>query len=257
MLKQFELANSNSLQDYFKKCRLLCQYTLTKEKYNVMMTLLYNVVTFLKGRDEMAEDTRQNILDRGKEEFLRKGFEGASLRVIAKAAGVTTGAIYGYFPDKKALFDALVAQPTRELLDQFRATQEEFATLPPERQAIEMVQTSGSGMIEMVEHIYRHYDAFKLLVCSTAGTEYAAYLNQMVEIEVQSTFRFIEAMHRIGKQVRDVDEPLAHILVNSLFSGIFEIVAHDMPAEKAMGYVNGLKEFYTAGWFQILGLERQ
>ena len=33
--------------------------------------------------------------------------EKASLRRIAKEASVTTGAIYGYFPGKKALFDAL------------------------------------------------------------------------------------------------------------------------------------------------------
>lgn len=205
----------------------------------------------------MAEDTRQNILDCGRDEFLQKGFEGASLRAIAKAAGVTTGAIYGYFPDKKALFDALVAPPARELLERFSAMQEEFAALPPEKQAREMVRTSDDGMEQMVKHIYRHYDAFKLLVCCSAGTEYAAYLNQMVEIEVQSTFRFIAAMRRIGRQARYVDEPLAHILVNSLFSGVFEIVAHDMPEEKAKGYVNDLKEFYTAGWFQILGLEKE
>jgi AcrR family transcriptional regulator len=202
----------------------------------------------------MAEDTRQNILDCGRNEFLQKGFEGASLRTIAKAAGVTTGAIYGYFPDKKALFDALVARPAGEMLDRFISMQEEFAALPAERQSSEMVQTSNECMAWMVEHIYSNYDAFKLLVCCSASTEYAAYMDKMVEVETQSTFRFISAMRRVGKPVRDVDEQLVHILVNGLFSGMFEIVAHDMPREKATVYINSLKEFYTAGWFQILGL---
>jgi AcrR family transcriptional regulator len=201
----------------------------------------------------MAEDTRQKILDCGRDEFLQRGFEGASLRAIAKAAGVTTGAIYGYFPDKKALFDALVAYPAQEMLDQFIAIQEEFAALPPERQAAEMVQTADGGMAWMVEHIYRHYDAFKLLVCCSAA-DYNAFVDKMIEVETQSTFRFIEVMRRAGRQVRQVDEPLVHILVNSLFSGMFEFVAYDMPKEKAAVYVNSLKEFYTAGWLQILGL---
>lgn len=202
----------------------------------------------------MAEDTRQNILDCGRDEFLQKGFEGASLRAIAKAAGVTTGAIYGYFPDKKALFDALVSRPAQEMMDKFISTQEAFAALSPERQAAEMVQTSNDGMAWMVEHIYSHFDAFKLLVCCSASTDYNAYVNKMIEVETQSTFRFIDAMRRAGKQVRDVDEQLVHILVNAFFSGAFEIVAHDMPKEKATVYINSLKEFYTAGWFQILGL---
>ncbi len=202
----------------------------------------------------MAEDTLQNILDCGRDEFLQKGFEGASLRSIAKAAGVTTGAIYGYFPDKKALFDALVARPAGELLDKYIETQKEFAQRPAEKQAAEMVQASDESIAWMVEYIYGHYDAFKLLVCCSAGTEYADYVNQMVEVETQATLRFIDAVRGAGQQVRDVDEQLIHILANALFSGMFEIVAHDMPKGKAIGYINSLKEFYTAGWFQILGL---
>ena len=41
--------------------------------------------------------TIDRILECSKKEFLEKGFKNASLRVIAKEAGVTTGAIYGYF----------------------------------------------------------------------------------------------------------------------------------------------------------------
>lgn len=202
----------------------------------------------------MAEDTLQKILNCGRDEFLQKGFEGSSLRSIAKAANVTTGAIYGYFPDKKALFDALVSQPAKELLDKYISVHEEFTMLPPETQISEMTRTSDESMTWMVEYIYGHYDAFKLLICCSAGTEYAGYLNQMVEVETQSTQHFISAIRQTGQQVRDVDEQLSHILANTLFSGMFEIVAHDMPREKAKDYIDSLKEFYTAGWFQILGL---
>ncbi len=202
----------------------------------------------------MAVDTLQNILNCGRDEFLKKGFEGASLRSIAKSAGVTTGAIYGYFPDKKALFDALVSKPAKELLDQYMSTQREFAMRPAERQAAEMVQASDEGMAWMVEYVYDNYDAFKLLICCSAGTEYTDYVNKMVEVETQATLRFISTVRSAGQQVRDVEEQLIHILANALFSGMFEVVAHDMPKEKARVYIDSLRDFYTAGWFQILGL---
>ena len=51
--------------------------------------------------------TRDNILRAAMAEFLDKGFQGASLRQIVKNAGVTTGAFYGYFSSKEALFNAL------------------------------------------------------------------------------------------------------------------------------------------------------
>ena len=46
------------------------------------------------------------LLEAAKTEFLTKGFRNASLRNIAASAGVTTGAIYRYYANKEALFDA-------------------------------------------------------------------------------------------------------------------------------------------------------
>ncbi len=59
----------------------------------------------------MQEDspgTLEKIEQAALEEFSEKGFLGASLRQIVKQAGVTTGAFYGYFSSKEALFAAIV-----------------------------------------------------------------------------------------------------------------------------------------------------
>ena len=58
-------------------------------------------------------DTRVKILESAKTEFLKHGFEKASIRTIAKNAGVTAGAIYKHFPAKADLFYALT-EPTFE-----------------------------------------------------------------------------------------------------------------------------------------------
>ena len=44
---------------------------------------------------EKELSTLQVILITGKNEFMEKGYSGASLRNIAREAGVTTGAFYG------------------------------------------------------------------------------------------------------------------------------------------------------------------
>ena len=58
--------------------------------------------------EERSSATLENILQTAMEEFSDKGFLGASLRQIVKRAGVTTGAFYGYFSSKEALFSAIV-----------------------------------------------------------------------------------------------------------------------------------------------------
>ena len=41
--------------------------------------------------------TQSRIISAALDEFGVKGYQGASLRKIVKAAGVTTGAFYGYY----------------------------------------------------------------------------------------------------------------------------------------------------------------
>ena len=56
-----------------------------------------------------AGDAKARLLAAARREFLKKGFAGASLREIARQAGLTTGPLYWHFRDKEDLFGALVA----------------------------------------------------------------------------------------------------------------------------------------------------
>lgn len=53
-------------------------------------------------------DTRMHILDVAVPLFATAGFEGVSMRAIAKAAGIKAPSLYNHFPDKETLyFDAM------------------------------------------------------------------------------------------------------------------------------------------------------
>lgn len=81
--------------------------------------------------NEVEQTTLHLILSAAMQEFLEKGFKSASLRNIVKTAGVTTGALYGYYDSKEDLFEALVGKHYNFLLDCFRKAQKEFAEIPP------------------------------------------------------------------------------------------------------------------------------
>lgn len=57
---------------------------------------------------EEAQETRLAILDAAERVFHENGVSRTSLDEIAKAAGVTRGAVYWHFANKAALFDALM-----------------------------------------------------------------------------------------------------------------------------------------------------
>lgn len=198
--------------------------------------------------------TRENILQAAKKEFLENGFQQASLRSIVKNAGVTTGAFYGYFQSKEALFRSLVEIPAKTCLSKFSEAQKSFAALPPAEQLKQTGKASEDCINWIVDYVYNHFDAFKLILCCAQGTEYQNYIDALVEIEIESTHQFVSCLKNIGFESRQIDRQLEHILVNGLFSGFFEIVVHDMPKTKAVEYVRELREFYTAGWQKIMGL---
>ena len=65
---------------------------------------------------EKSTTTLEKIQEAAMTEFLDKGFLGASLRQIVKNAGVTTGAFYGYFSSKEALFASIVEPHAQALM---------------------------------------------------------------------------------------------------------------------------------------------
>ena len=202
---------------------------------------------------EKEASTHQQILDAGKKEFLLKGYLSASLRNIVKEAGVTTGAFYGYYKSKEDLFDALVAEPYQVLMAKFTQAQNAFASLPPEEQPEQMGEISGDCMDWMVGYIYAHFDAFKLLLCSSEGTKYEHFIHTMVEIEVEGTHTYLAVLNELGRPSPKIDPKLEHILITGMFHTFFELVIHEMPLRDAENYIREMRAFYTAGWMKIMG----
>lgn len=198
--------------------------------------------------------TLQNILVAGKREFLEKGFKSASLRNIVKSAGVTTGAFYGYFSGKEALFAAIVEEHAAAIMKIFMSAQEEFSQLPKEVQAKHMGVESRTSLDMIIDYIYEHFDEFKLLICKSEGTSYENFVHNMVEIEVEETLAFIEVLRSQGKEVPNIEKAVCHMIVSGMFSGIFQLIEHDMKRENAKKYVSEFQDFYIAGWSKILGI---
>lgn len=200
--------------------------------------------------DELAK----NILEASKKEFLEKGFQKASVRSIAAAVNVTTGAVYRYYENKEALFDALVKAPSEELYEFYLSYNEDFSNQELNEQMSELSDGIEDDTDGMLGFIYEHYDAFKLIACCSEGTKYADYVERLIEIETRSSIKLIRLMQADGKISPDFDEQLVHIISSTMFNGVFEIISHNEPIEKAREHIHILKEFYTAGWYKILGI---
>jgi AcrR family transcriptional regulator len=68
-----------------------------------------------KQRTEMAAETRAKLIDAGRKAFGCLGYAEASMDDFTAAAGLTRGALYHHFGDKKGLLSAVIAQIDAEM----------------------------------------------------------------------------------------------------------------------------------------------
>lgn len=66
---------------------------------------------------DQLEARRQQILDGARACFAAHGYEGATVRLLEQATGLSRGAIFHHFGDKDTLFLALAEQDARHMAD--------------------------------------------------------------------------------------------------------------------------------------------
>lgn len=75
----------------------------------------------LNRRQAAKVRTRQKVLDAARQLFAERGYEPATIRDIAKGAGMSTGAVFANFQDKAELFEAVLATDMVKLAETMKA----------------------------------------------------------------------------------------------------------------------------------------
>ena len=113
-------------------------------------------------------DTRERIVRTALRVFLAEGYAGASLKEVARAAGVTKGAIYHYFESKEDLFAEAVSFLTRGMREWSAAR---FGSIGSAKEILEAILCSAKPMA----------DAFAELVGEDRGTHAHSFVSVLLD----------------------------------------------------------------------------
>ena len=192
-----------------------------------------------------------SILSAALAEFLEYGFTDASVRRIASAAGMSASGLYKHFASKEEMFSALVEPACQGLMALFRQEERE------QRGSIGAGDLSrwdtGQDAKIAVAFIYDHLDAFRLLICKSAGTRYESFLHDLSEAEEKITLDMMSLLREQGMPIREVDPEEFHLLVTANIDAVFQAVIHDFSREQAMHYADTLDAFFARGWQALFG----
>ena len=204
---------------------------------------------------KQIEGVYEAILACAKREFLEKGYKDASLRTIAREANTSTGSIYTRFRDKEGLFKAVVEPAVEEMRRMFLQIQERFHSFDEQTQRDEMGRYTANHQMEMLDYIYDHFDEFRLLLSGAHGTHFAHFLDDLVDIEVEYTYKYMEVIGCESVKKGVVTEDFIHMIVTAYFNGMFEVVRHGMPKEDSVRYIGMLNRYHMAGFDTIFNAQ--
>lgn len=198
--------------------------------------------------------TRDRILNSAKKYFLEYGFQAAPLRKIAKDAGFTSGALYGYFDSKEALFYAITDPIAERLIKKLNEIKEEMDKIPDKARLRQMGSAYYHHIPEIVEILLSDRDAVKLIVTGSRGTRYEAY----VEIIASRNTANIGNAAKKSKEnhIDGIKKETLAILTEEYIATLFRLVTSDRDKETIISCMEMIGRVYETGITNLMKKER-
>lgn len=203
----------------------------------------------------MAKDkseTHENILKAARAEFMKNGFEKASIREIARQADVTSAALYRHCTDKEDLFSQLVEPSICEFRNWRKnhiATK--YAQIEEKVSVAELMKNNDIDMIR--EIIYPHREDFKLILTKAEGTRYENFLHDMVNEDQKEMLKVLDFLKSLGNKVVEVSEKEMHTILSAAYTAMLEPVIHDYTQSETEHCLSVVEDFFMPGWQKLMG----
>lgn len=195
--------------------------------------------------------TRQRILLAAREEFIAYGFRDASLRTIAKEAGITVSNIYNYFNNKDELFRAVLSP----LLEAFELMLKQHNSEENMEKYMNTPQRFQDATVkEFLKLTHNFRTELKLLFFHAGGSSLEHYKENITRQQFEISFAYLRSFKEKYPQANENISPFFIRICCTWWIIIFsEIVADDTLSEEELE--QGLRDyiiFGTAGWKELM-----
>jgi len=173
----------------------------------------------LNRRQAAKVRTRQKVLDAARTLFAERGYDAATIRDIAKGAGMSTGAVFANFQDKAELFEAVFSEEMEGLLVDIRTAAAEGRVL----------DRLSNGLTAGYHRSLDHLPLMQAMVARSwfqpedADLRSRAFVRPLVEAVAE----ILQAGVREGELRQDVDLPMLARLIWDVFINNFRFAAYD------------------------------
>jgi AcrR family transcriptional regulator len=166
-------------------------------------------------RREKAQVRRQQLIDAALHQFAEKGFDGASIRDIAHAAGVTEALVYHYFRNKEHLFEEMLK--ARSFAPVLRRVLDEAGDEASPAQVLHRV------LQEFLDMMYDNASMARMFIIEFMRNPVCTkYFRAMLEDNTANLTHYLQRQQQRGVLRADIDaESVAGMLLGMAFALFF------------------------------------
>lgn len=166
----------------------------------------------------LKEESREAIIAAAKQEFLEKGYKGASMREIAKKAHMTVGNLYRYYKNKEDINLTIVAPTFKEIDSLLKSLTSDSVSMetrvfnlkPDIKELKEMLDKLVDGLVDIYSKNKTEFNI--LMLHSRLNEEITTWFTDIVNSLIADNF-IMEGIN----QDRDI---LSRSYAESVFAGI-------------------------------------
>ncbi len=150
----------------------------------------------VRNTKENAELTRLKIIEAARQSFLTRGVSRTSMEQIAAEAGVTRGAIYWHFANKKEIFTAMREQVFLPLIDRMDENLQLENIDDPLEQLIQFL----NGTIETINESLETRQTYEILMIKC---EYVDDLVEVLDQMLDNCARITEKIEQLYTRAKE------------------------------------------------------
>jgi AcrR family transcriptional regulator len=191
-------------------------------------------------RDQDSAETRLRLLRVAQELFARHGYDGTSNRTIAKASGITSGAIYHYFASKAELYAAVYEVVFDKVFSEFERAVADHHTLVAQYAAV----LDAAAMLNREDPLV---PAFVIGIAgdSERNPELKQLLRPLRRRNNEFFRRLVAQAAERGELSPEVDLRAVEDLLNAVVSGLARLSAITGDGRRHAAAVDALQRFFA------------
>ncbi len=197
------------------------------------------------------DEIKNKILEVARTEFQEKGFANASMRKIAKKAGISVSNIYNYFKGKDEIFKKIVFPTiylTDQLINRYLLNEENYKNI--EKWTVEPSWQQTQLFFTFLD---KHRNNLKLIFFKAQCSEYEDTKDKYIDLFTELYLKNLSVLKTYNtKMNNNVSDWFVHNIISFYVNIINEIIMHDLTKKEMEQYAEEINTFLYHGWTSVL-----